>query len=68
MRDRYACLQESTQRVSGAYVNQYGGASDSRVVVSRGMFLSCMGARGYVPGLTGTFAPPPGTEVFFTAN
>ena len=25
--DRYACLQQTQQRVSGAYVNQYGGAS-----------------------------------------
>jgi hypothetical protein len=46
MKDRYECLQEAEQRVSGAVVNPYGGAASSRVVVNCGVWVSCLGARG----------------------
>lgn len=47
MNDRYACLQETQQRVSGAFVNQYGGASSSRVMPPCSAFNACPAARGY---------------------
>jgi hypothetical protein len=65
MADRYACYQESAQNASGAYVNAYGGASSSGVVHSRGAWLACMGARGYVTDPNGSLVPPPGMEVHF---
>jgi hypothetical protein len=65
MADRYACYQESAQNASGAYVGPYGGASSSGVVHSRGTWLACMGARGYVTDPNGALAPPPGMEIHF---
>src|SRR5690242_14610293 len=64
MKDRYECLQEAQQRVSGAYVNQYGGGSNSQVICNRGIFVSCLGARGYVLDPDGALFPPPGMAVF----
>lgn len=46
-KDRYACLQESQQRVSAAAVNQSGGASSNRVVTNEGLFRACMNSRGW---------------------
>jgi hypothetical protein len=63
MKDRYECLQEAQQRVSGAYVNSYGGAASSRVVASCGVWVSCLGARGYTVDPDGPLAAPPGMEV-----
>lgn len=65
MADRYACYQESAQTASGAYVDAYGGASSSGVVHSRGAWLACMGARGYVIDPNGALVAPPGMEVHF---
>jgi hypothetical protein len=45
--DRYACLQQSQQRVSGAYVNQYGGASQDTVITNDQLFGACMNANGW---------------------
>jgi len=64
MKDRYACLQEAQQRVSGAYVDAYGGGSASRVVANCGVWLSCMGARGYQVDPDGNLAAPPAMIVF----
>jgi len=64
MKDRYECLQEAEQRVSGAYVNAYGGAASSRVVANCGIWVSCMGARGYTVDPSGSLAAPPGMAVF----
>jgi hypothetical protein len=50
MQDRYVCLQEAQQRLSGSYVNQYGGSSQSRVVTNRGVFFGCMAAKGVQGG------------------
>jgi len=47
LQDRCVCIQQAQQNRSGAYVNAYGGSSQSKVVTSRGVFLACMGARGY---------------------
>ena len=47
MKDRYTCYQETRERVSAAYANQYGGASGSRVVPSCDAFAACLAARGY---------------------
>jgi hypothetical protein len=45
--DRYRCMQESQQRVSSAYVNQYGGSSNSGVRTNRNLFNACMEAQGW---------------------
>ena len=47
MKDRYACLQETQQRVSDAYVNQTGGASTSQVMPTCSAWNACLAARGY---------------------
>src|SRR2546425_1016341 len=47
MRDRYSCYQETQQRVSNAYVNQYGGTSSSQVRPTCSAFNACLAARGY---------------------
>ncbi|HYA28293.1 MAG TPA: hypothetical protein VEI95_05705 [Acidobacteriota bacterium] len=64
MKDRYECIQEAQQRVSGAYVGPYGGASSSKVVINCGMLTSCMGARGYTVDPYGNLAAPPGMVVY----
>jgi hypothetical protein len=46
-KDRYACLQDSQQRVGSAYVNQYGGSSNNSVITNGGLFDACMNARGW---------------------
>jgi hypothetical protein len=63
MKDRYECLQESQQRVSGAAVDAYGGAANSQVVTKCGLWVSCMGARGYTVDPTGNLSAPPGMVV-----
>lgn len=47
MKDRYSCLQETQQRISNAYVNQYGGAANSSVAPPCSAWKACMAARGY---------------------
>jgi hypothetical protein len=64
MQDRYVCIQQAQQGRSGAYVNQYGGASQSTVVTSRGIFLACMGAKGYSVDPNGPLTTPPESVVF----
>lgn len=63
MKDRYECLQESEQRVSAAAVTAYGGGATSGVVASCGVWISCMGARGYVTDPNGSLFAPPGMIV-----
>src|SRR5437667_12212554 len=69
MNDRYSCLQETQQRVSGAYANQYGGAASSQVMPPCSAFNACMAARGYYRADTtnpadfnqpGSLSVPPG--------
>ena len=47
MQDRYSCLQETQQRVSNTFVNQYGGAANSQVMPTCSAFSACLAARGY---------------------
>lgn len=46
-KDRYDCLQQSQQRVSGAYVNAYGGASSNKVITNDQLFGACMNSKGW---------------------
>lgn len=45
--DKYQCMQQAQQRVSGAYVNAYGGASSNRVITNEGLFNACMNSKGW---------------------
>ena len=56
-RDRYRCLQEAQGRVSGSYVNQYGGASSSNVLPSQGLYYNCMASSGWQRVESGGFIP-----------
>jgi hypothetical protein len=62
MKDRYECQQQAQQQISGAYVNQYGGGAGSKLVLSCGMWISCLGARGYVIDPNGNLAAPDGMQ------
>jgi predicted aspartyl protease len=46
-KDRYSCMQQSQQRVSSAYVDQYGGSSSNHVITNANLFNACMNAQGY---------------------
>jgi hypothetical protein len=72
MNDRYSCLRETQQRISGAFVNQYGGASQSQVAPSCSAMAACLAARGYYRADTtnpadfnqpGSLSVPPGTMI-----
>jgi hypothetical protein len=58
MQDRFACIQQAQQNRSGAYVDQFGGTSQSKVVINRGVFLACMGAKGYKVDANGPLTTP----------
>ena len=45
--DRYACMQQSQQPVSGAYINQYGGFASSNIITNNNLFSACMNSRGW---------------------
>jgi hypothetical protein len=51
--------QQSQQ--NRAAVNSYGGYSG--VIANRGVFMSCMGARGYLLDPNGSLTALPGTEI-----
>jgi hypothetical protein len=63
MKDRYACIQQAQQTRSVASINQGRGGAYTGVVISRGVFMSCMGARRYAFDPNGPLAAPPGTVV-----
>lgn len=44
---RYACLQQSQQGASSAYVNRTYGVASSGVVTNDGLFSACMNAAGW---------------------
>jgi hypothetical protein len=54
---RYQCVLETSARTSGAFVNQYGGASSSRVMPSCSAFSACLASKGYFKSQTGRFDP-----------
>ena len=61
--DRYACLQDSQQRVGAAQVNPYGGAAVNTVRTNEQLFASCMNARGwYLQRQAGTQEPAQGAQ------
>jgi hypothetical protein len=60
MKDRYACYNETQQRISGASVNQYEGGASSVVVPLCGAFYACLAARGYYRSDNGTLTTPQG--------
>ena len=45
--DKYQCMQQAQQRVSGTYVNAYGGASSNKVITNEGLFDACMNSKGW---------------------
>lgn len=63
MQDRYACVQQAQQSRSSGYANAYGASLGSAVVTNRGVFMSCMGAKGYTAAEKGQFTVPAGSEV-----
>lgn len=46
-RDKYTCLQQSQQQVSGFAFNKFGAAGSSNMRVNEGLFASCMSAQGW---------------------
>lgn len=58
-KDRYTCLQQAQQPVSGAYVNQYGGSSSGQMITNDNLFGACMNANGWylTPANQPTIAP-----------
>ena len=48
--DDYACIQESQQQTSSAYVGPYGGNAQSSTAPNKQLYKSCMYARGYQEG------------------
>ena len=45
--DHYACMKESQQQTSGAFVGPYGGSSYSEPSTNMPLYKSCMYAKGY---------------------
>jgi len=45
--ERYACLQQSQQPNSTAYLNRYGGAANSSIITNDGLYSACMSSRGW---------------------
>jgi hypothetical protein len=64
MKDRYACVLDAQQGRSAAVVGQYGGSSYGTVVTSRGVFTSCMAARGYNIDPNGPLVTPPEALIY----
>ncbi|WP_428539205.1 hypothetical protein [Rhodopila sp.] len=62
LKDRYACIQDARTNVSRAFVSNGFGSGASGQIISRGVLVSCLAARGYVQSPTG-FGPPPGAAV-----
>jgi hypothetical protein len=46
-KDKYACMQQSQQPSSAAYVNQYGGASNSNIITNGNLLNACLSASGW---------------------
>jgi hypothetical protein len=63
LRDRYACLQETQQRDSGAAVSGAYGAAFSQVMPNCGAFNACLAARGYILSPNGNLVVPPGAGI-----
>jgi hypothetical protein len=46
--DRYACLQQSQQQSSSAYIDRYGGVANSGAITNGGLYDACMNSKGWV--------------------
>lgn len=57
MKQRYTCAQEASRTKSDGVVNQYGGRTATRSVVSLSLFQACMGASGWREQRDGFSAP-----------
>jgi hypothetical protein len=64
MKDRYECLQEAQQPVSAAAVTPYYGGASSQIATNCGVWISCLGARGYVADPNRDLFAPPGMLVY----
>jgi hypothetical protein len=64
--DKYACMQQSQQPNSAAYVNSYGGFSNSGIITNNNLFGACMNARGWA--LTAVTDPKESTTEFNALN
>jgi hypothetical protein len=53
MRDRYACLQDTPHRLAAG-----------TLLFNEGVFMGCMGARGYQTSSEGALAVPRGSEIY----
>lgn len=62
-RDKYDCVQQAQQRVSGAYVDAYGGVANNHVITNNNLFNSCMNSRGWYLGKKGETPPPPPEKI-----
>ena len=58
MQDRYACLKETQQPTSAAFVGGDTGSARSVVEPSCGAFNACLAARGYSQSQTGPLTVP----------
>jgi hypothetical protein len=47
MKDRLECIKQAQQPSSIAQVSAYGGTANSRIVISRGVMVTCLAAKGY---------------------
>jgi hypothetical protein len=63
MKDRLDCIKQAQQPRSSAIVDGYGGVANSQTIVSRGIFGTCMGAKGYVVSKDGALVAPPDAMV-----
>jgi hypothetical protein len=59
MKDRLDCIKQAQQPISNAAFDAYGGAASSRIVVSRGVLVTCMLAKGYNLSKDGSLVAPP---------
>jgi len=46
--ERYACLQQSQQPSSSAYLNRYGGVANSNIITNDGLYTACMTSKGWI--------------------
>src|ERR1700692_2861350 len=45
--ERYACLLQSQQPNSTAYLNRYGGAANRSIITNYGLYTACMSSSGW---------------------
>jgi hypothetical protein len=63
LQDRYACYQETAQRVSTASIDSYGGGALSEVKPNCSAFRACLAARGYLQAQDGNLEVPASAKI-----